>query len=237
MTYYSQFQNNLIQIRERNSTIISDDNFICIYLHKSIQINKLKKYTYKLLNNTHIQLLKILEKMCKQIRTNTVSNQICNDRSGALTIKRNIKTVKQAIPRKKPVFFPENTDNMISVHIYNQLYYWFRLVMDQNRNETEEDALVAFQWEKPERKESNKNKSDTDKKDYFSKPRPRTGYRAIHQEKGEKVPVMAHYSPPEAYYSQYQYQHPYDHHYPLKFLSRNKEYCVAWTAPSQGHTA
>ena len=74
-----------------------------------------------MLNNTHVQLLETLEKIRKQMRTNTVSNKILNDSFSALLLKWNIRVVKQIMMRKKPAFPPQKIDNKVPVNINKKI--------------------------------------------------------------------------------------------------------------------
>ena len=64
-----------------------DNNFICMYLHESIQIYGVKWHSGEWLSDVHIQPLEILDYMYSQIKTNTALNKIRNETSGALTSK------------------------------------------------------------------------------------------------------------------------------------------------------
>ena len=81
--------------------MLDDDNFICIYLHGTIQVKDIKTLPIKLLTELHKCLLTILKEIRKQISTMDVSGENFNrtlDRS-IITSKNKSRTAAKVIPK------------------------------------------------------------------------------------------------------------------------------------------
>ena len=107
MTYYSAFKTNMEILNKGNSTIATNESFICIFLHKLIQIDCLPLLSTELLPDIHIHPLEMLKSMRFLIKANAASGSIHNDQSGSLILKQNIRQAKKNIPKEKSCFPPK----------------------------------------------------------------------------------------------------------------------------------
>ena len=119
MIYYSAFEQNGEILNRGNSAIATDDCFICMFLHESIQIDCLSVLSTELLTDVHIHPFENLERMRSLIKARSVSGIICNNQPESLISRRNIRQ--------------ERKNNKILPHIYIKLFRWFRLMTNNKK--------------------------------------------------------------------------------------------------------